>query len=401
MNLIDTLLLLLAVQFTLFGLAWAAGALLLGLPRLAALHWTAFSLLAALSTALFLAEDWIAALIAQPARNLALLMAVMLLRRGVSLFMKRASQDTEQMAILTVVVVGLVLTHWLPQPQWVRVALVSSAVGWVLIRSGFEQIKSVGHEFGVVSGRLLGLPPVLLGSVFMARAVAALMADPDAALLRVRQGMDVSAVLLVTLLLISTLLEFSLLYIVILRMVRKLQRLSSMDELTQLLNRRSWQRALLAERLRLRRHPRPTAVLAIDLDHFKDINDRHGHIQGDLVLREVARCLESSARATDIVARLGGEEFGLLLPDTDQAGALEAAERLRQAVAALNLRARLERLNVTISVGVAVLPASAEHLPADVFDDLQADADAALYAAKAAGRNQVMLAPARWPSTPA
>ena len=124
----------------------------------------------------------------------------------------------------------------------------------------------------------------------------------------------------------------------------------------------------------------------IDIDHFKSINDTHGHACGDEALRSVVRALQSMLRTTDILGRFGGEEFLVLLPELDEQGALIAAERLRAKVAANVVEFEGKRLSPTISLGLAL------HAADETGDRLIARADEALYAAKRNGRNRVELA---------
>ncbi|MEV0796083.1 GGDEF domain-containing protein [Kribbella sp. NPDC050281] len=165
------------------------------------------------------------------------------------------------------------------------------------------------------------------------------------------------------------------------------------------LSRVDWWRRRTEEMLRTARTQRePMAVLLIDIDHFKQVNDRHGHLVGDEALRAVATILRSAIRAKDVIGRFGGEEFVIALPDTGIDEATVTADRLRNAVAASPLAAMCagvlddpdldpDTFLLTISIGVAVYPADG----ADV-DDLLLRADRAMYAAKAAGRNRVRLA---------
>jgi diguanylate cyclase (GGDEF)-like protein len=163
-----------------------------------------------------------------------------------------------------------------------------------------------------------------------------------------------------------------------------LRQLATRDQLTGLLNRREFDRIMADERERALRFGHTLGLAMIDIDHFKAVNDTHGHPVGDVVLREVARRLGAQVRTVDRLARFGGEEFALVLVETDRAAALEVAQRACAAVAAEPVRAgeNLE-LIVTISVGVALLP-----LHAGTEADLVAAADKALYAAKQRGRNR-------------
>jgi diguanylate cyclase (GGDEF)-like protein len=164
-----------------------------------------------------------------------------------------------------------------------------------------------------------------------------------------------------------------------------LSRLSITDSLTGLRNRRYADELLAIEVLRARRYRSPLSVLLADLDHFKRVNDEHGHAAGDAVLRRVAEILRDNLRATDVGARYGGEEFLVILAQNDLPGAARFAERWRAAVehAPVPLSNGRE-IPVTISVGVTDFTAGVATAP-----ELVAEADVALYAAKQAGRNRV------------
>lgn len=164
---------------------------------------------------------------------------------------------------------------------------------------------------------------------------------------------------------------------------RYLAELANHDPLTGLGNRRSLQ--ALAQALASRPAPRrPCAVLMIDIDHFKAINDQHGHARGDQILAEVAQCLRRSARQSDTVVRYGGEEFTLVLPEADISQALAVAARVHEEIA----RARPGGLAVTVSIGAATSLSD----DADLYEVLQ-HADEALYAAKSQGRNTTFCHP--------
>lgn len=164
----------------------------------------------------------------------------------------------------------------------------------------------------------------------------------------------------------------------------QLDVLATRDELTGIYNRRQF--LVLADRewARCRRYEMGAALLMLDVDHFKRVNDLHGHLAGDLMLREIARAIADTLRHADFLGRFGGEEFIVFLPHTDTLGALDVAERVRERVAAIALEWRGERISATLSVGVGTL--GNEH---DTVGALIADADRALYSAKNAGRNCV------------
>jgi two-component system, cell cycle response regulator len=165
-----------------------------------------------------------------------------------------------------------------------------------------------------------------------------------------------------------------------------LDRISRTDALTGLRNRRHVEEYLAKLTSLARRNGEPIAVLVIDIDHFKSVNDTHGHDAGDAVLREVASRMLDSVRLEDMVGRWGGEEFLVVLPNTADQGAAELAERLRQVVADTPCRlADGDAVQVTISVGCA----------ASLIDDtgrLVRSADTAMYEAKQTGRNRVVVA---------
>jgi two-component system cell cycle response regulator len=167
----------------------------------------------------------------------------------------------------------------------------------------------------------------------------------------------------------------------------RLAHLATTDPLTALLNRRALTERLTREMERALRDDSSVALLLIDLDHFKRVNDTHGHLVGDAVLRDVAELLLAGARGSDFVGRFGGEEFLIVLPDTDDDGAATFAERIRERVEAHRFRGREAdaTLHMTTSIGVATFPAAL----IESVEDLFARADAALYRAKADGRNRV------------
>jgi diguanylate cyclase (GGDEF)-like protein len=157
------------------------------------------------------------------------------------------------------------------------------------------------------------------------------------------------------------------------------------DPLTGCANRRSLQRRLLADWRLAKRRNTSVALAAIDIDHFKQINDTRGHPVGDLVLQQIASIMLSTARDTDTVARLGGDEFLIVLPDTDFEGAVAFAERLRNRVLEFTFGPPSAQLAITISIGVAIGAGAAPIEP----DQLMSDADRSLYRAKSDGRNRV------------
>jgi len=191
---------------------------------------------------------------------------------------------------------------------------------------------------------------------------------------------------------------FSLPFVTLLqRSVRHAQLVnaSRIDSKTGLLNAGTWEREAASEVARAVRTRTPLALVLIDIDHFKLVNDLHGHLAGDKALRAIAHTFHIFLRDYDLAGRFGGEEFALLLPQTSATDARQIAERVRKHIAAMPISVdddpATEPLQVTVSVGVAALGVSWERTTGSQLTDLLAGADSALYRAKHAGRNQVWM----------
>jgi diguanylate cyclase (GGDEF)-like protein len=165
------------------------------------------------------------------------------------------------------------------------------------------------------------------------------------------------------------------------------ERMATTDGLTGLLNHRTFQGRLDEHLLAAQRYGRKLSVILCDIDHFKAVNDTHGHPVGDQVLRGVARVLAREARTTDLVARYGGEEFAVVMPETDTAGALVIAERIRVRIAELVTETAQGPLRITMSLGVATCPEDGQKKA-----ELVERADGCLYHAKRHGRNRSVAA---------
>jgi diguanylate cyclase (GGDEF)-like protein len=162
--------------------------------------------------------------------------------------------------------------------------------------------------------------------------------------------------------------------------------MATVDELTGIANRRAYHCGFEAMLDRARRRESSLYLVLCDIDYFKRINDRYGHPFGDLVLQQVAKMFHRVVRTNDLAARTGGEEFAILLEDTDLEGAWSVAERLRALVAEQQLPVAGERVSVTISLGIAAFPQDANSM-----EKLVSCADQALYDAKAKGRNRTVV----------
>ncbi len=166
----------------------------------------------------------------------------------------------------------------------------------------------------------------------------------------------------------------------------RVEELAITDGLTGLYVRRYFFERLNEELHRSRRHKFKFAFLMIDIDNFKNYNDMYGHLVGDVVLKDVAQMIREGVREIDLVSRYGGEEFAVVLPETETESARAAAERIRETIAKNTFKAYDENLNITISIGIAEYPDDSKSV-----DELVENADSALYRAKAAGKNIVSI----------
>ena len=215
---------------------------------------------------------------------------------------------------------------------------------------------------------------------------------------QVRDDMRVNRFVFIGLSTAMSLILLGTISFLVLRVSRRLSRaydtiehMSITDELTRLYNRRHFHVRLDEEIQRSRRYSRPLSLILMDIDHFKQVNDLHGHLKGDEVLAGIAGIVKKRTRSVDIVARYGGEELVAVLPETDEANAREVAEKLRQRIKAKQFRLpEGNAFGVTVSFGVASL-AMVRQGAVDPAGQMVRLADEALYLAKEGGRNQVVV----------
>ena len=168
--------------------------------------------------------------------------------------------------------------------------------------------------------------------------------------------------------------------------MKKLEMVSRVDGLTQLFNRSHWQSRMVEEFSRAGRYLAPLSLIMFDLDHFKSVNDTHGHLGGDAVLVQVAAIIKGALRDSDIPGRYGGEEFGIILPNTNAQGAKVVAQRLRANIESTPVPFEKIQIPVTASLGIAEFRSTITDP-----EELIANADTALYEAKEKGRNRVVV----------
>ena len=275
----------------------------------------------------------------------------------------------------------LVYMHAMPHGVLPRSYLWTDTAMWLAAAAAAALTQWVVNLALIVPAYKLENPDANIWQELFSREVLSNDATEMCAALLVVVGMTVSALTLIVALPLTTLLQ---------RSFRHAQLLSESraDAKTGLLNAATWEREAAAEVARSVRTFSPLAVALLDLDRFKHINDTHGHLVGDEVLRKIAGAMTDVLREYDVAGRFGGEEFVMLLPQTRAPDALRIAERVRAHIARQPVySASGERISVTVSIGVAALDAGqSRELP-----ELLAAADAALYRAKASGRDQVQM----------
>ena len=376
---------------------WLIGGWIIGDTQRAALHWSAFAGLSAASFGFLVAAmlshgavahdssagdpqaaDWLRAV-----GNTLGVLGLMALQRGIWLFIGRPLRHAGHALALVVVL----LASWIgldPAAGSLRVGVLS-AVQVVLALGIARDLHA--HARDTLRRRrplLLALPLLLAAAAIGARGLRALT-EPASVLaeMTVNSGLNVGSAFAYVLL--SLTFHATLMVLVVTRLVADLRRLSRHDGLTGLLNRRALEDALLAQFQRSRRSGEPFCVLMLDVDHFKDINDRHGHAVGDLVLKHLSALLLVHMREVDRLARFGGEEFLVLLPGLAPADALPVAERLRSVVAAAPMPLAGVSITLSVSIGMAEWGGAL-----DEPTRLLVRADAAMYQAKQHGRDRVV-----------
>lgn len=378
----------LATQLLLYSAAW----LLMGhgfqLKRKVAILWSAGWFAGACCTLLVYRSGAANAINLELPINLLLACCFLLLRQGVDEFVGRESTRWEFVGVLG----GMLLVEVLRQmgQSWVllRTTLFTVTVCWPLVATAWQIAHWLQLNDKTTLGRtwLVVSPLVVTVGLFVLRPV---MVWAGVSIDAVQFNQDTNFDFIVTLVLLVMLggFNFSLATLVLRAVIERLRALSLTDQLTGLANRRVMMRRLDDEHARFQRSGQRYAVIMLDLDFFKRINDSYGHAVGDQVLQGIAQVLRSCQRTTDTLARVGGEEFMLLVPMTDTAGATVQAKRLCQAVRDARLVTDAGLQSVTASLGVAGVLARETSA-----NTVVARADEALYQAKAGGRDQVVVA---------
>lgn len=369
-------------------LAWLFTAALLPTARSATLHWAGFALLQGGAFLLYLLSSQWSAYPVHAAANLLLITSLLLQVRGLQRVTAQPTSDRTFIALL--VVAAVVQGIWLaPEHTRWRIALVSLLASGLCAWSAATLLRYVqinGDRTQRLLSLLPGMPFVIGSAIFALRAALALL-QPGQLIRDNRIDQTISIPAGLAWLFLSMGMALAMAGVVLYQLQRKLSRAATHDTLTGLPNRRAADDFMAQAALRAQRQGTPLSALMIDIDFFKKVNDQYGHAAGDHVLQTLARLLRQRARATDLVARWGGEEFLMLLPDTPPAGAMEVAEQLRRAVQSAPFGWQQTTVPVTVSIGAATWGSGPFHANA-----LIASADSALYLAKHSGRNCVRLA---------
>lgn len=384
MNLeLQPLIALVALQFALYAGGWLLAAALVPRQRRPALHWAGFMLVLGLGF-------WLAGQRGEPrtwyayaGSSMAFLASFVMLWRGLESFVGARHRNVEQLAWLGLVLAALLAVGPGADQASARVLLTYGAGALIMARLLMTVQPVMRSQFTALATHLCALPAYLVLTIMAGRALQQAAAWEQPLEMHLANGRNLSFVF--GYLVGAALFNISFVSLVMLRTVRWLQELSMQDALTGLKNRRALQEALEREWQRLRRSGQPFAVVVLDLDHFKRVNDQHGHEAGDVVLVHTAEQLRSVARASDVVARAGGEEFVVVMSGVDAEGAQVAAQRLLHRLRETPPPLREVRLVVTASAGVAEARQD-DSEPGDVLRR----ADRALYRAKAEGRDRVV-----------
>lgn len=320
--------------------------------------------------------------LAYPLADMLGLAGLMMLRLGVRYFVQRDSGATRESLGILFVASVLILAQPYARQAGYHAVVYSLTAGWLLLRATQDALSQQSAVYGWQARALVVSPLAAVSLLFFVRAATVLGGASETA--SVTSPATFNIVFLFIGLILNLAVNIALAGVVTMRLVERLEQLGLTDPMTGTFNRRA-----LSQRLELQHRQAlqgiPYSLCVLDLDHFKRINDQLGHAAGDAALLHLVAVLQACLREHDLLCRVGGEEFCILLPDTRDAGARSVAERLQQALVDTPFVWEGQSWPLTASFGVATF--SAEH---DSAESLLQRADQAVYQAKAAGRNQVV-----------
>ena len=370
---------------------WLICAAVVRETRRASLHWSAFSALGAASFVCFVAAQQVSfAAVTEPLRaagNITAVLSMMALHGGIRLFIGKTIPHSLYALLLLAVLLGS-WTGLDPLAAAIRVGVVCAVQAILSAGMVLDLYRYARSTMNLSLPWLLPLPALVCGLIYVERCLRAVLSVGAAQTqIAVASGLNVGSAFAYVVVTLSF--HAMLLSLVLMRLIADLRRMSRHDSLTGLLNRRALEEELLLQVQRSLRGRVPFCVLMLDVDHFKRINDRHGHGVGDLALKQLSALLRTQMRSVDTLGRIGGEEFVVVLPGLNEAAALTAVERLRALVANRRLTSPHEQVAMSVSIGVVPWNGHPEETTR-----LLMRADAALYQAKQSGRDRVALASA-------
>lgn len=378
---------LVALQFLLHALGWALGAWMLPGQRRALLSWSAFLALVGLGFVLMTMRDEDRSWWALNGAALCWTGGLLMLWRGLAWHFG-ATGGVALQRVLALVTLAVQAAFGPGLEQAPTRVVFSYVANLAVVAAMLAQLYPLLQpRLGSRWSALLVVSPAVVIIIAFALQVVRQLLDPSKALELHRFDPDNLRSLYAYLVAVS-LFSFTFMALVVAQLLSQLRTLSERDALTGLHNRRALTDRLAAHWAAWHRDRHGFALLLVDVDHFKRVNDTHGHQVGDAVLVQTAERLRTQVRAQDCVARFGGEEFVVLMPNASEAEAKALAGRLHRAMHEAPLAAGALALPMTISIGVAAVRAD----DADA-DGLLRRADAALYKAKAGGRDRVVVAP--------
>jgi diguanylate cyclase (GGDEF)-like protein len=367
-----------AVQFFVHALGWMMAARLTQRWRDAEGQFAVFWLLLSMGLMLYV-PPWAAGSAPRNLGDLMIVCALVFQHRGMALYWAQRPADRGYIALLAFTVSVLALSLTQQSGHGLRVANVCVGTG-VMLAATVRLIWLRGRRETPIFAMIVAGGYGLLALALLARAVQALRVDAATKISIDAPGhLNVSFAILV--LFIGGLINLAQIRLVLGRVLQHLTTQAQTDALTGAANRRGLMQSLQEVHARAQHGGHEYVVMMVDIDHFKSINDQHGHVEGDNVLKRVAQNLRDGLRMGDVVARWGGEEFCVLLPRIGLTEANALAERTATQIAATG------KPRVTVSIGVAEV-----HLPAEEPEGVIRRADKALYRAKQAGRNRVVNA---------
>jgi diguanylate cyclase (GGDEF)-like protein len=380
-----------ALQFLLHALGWAMAAWMLKPQRRTLLHWSAFFACVGIGFGLVTLRSDDRTWLAFNGASMCWHLGLLLLWRGIEVHLGMAHRHVPQATLL----IGLLGLHaWVgPSAEYsgtrVVLAYTANAAIVVAMMAGLQGPLRARH--GLRIALMLALPALVILVAFVGLALRQVLAASQGLEIHVVDAPVLGSVY--AYLAAAAVFNVSFMALVVGQLLARLRQLSERDPLTNLYNRRALRERVVEQWKRWQRFGDVFSVVSLDLDHFKQINDRHGHAAGDAVLVHVAQRLRSMVRGHDVVARVGGEEFLVLMPGADLRAAHHLGMRLRQHLADEPVVAASTTLRITTSIGVAEV-----HRDDADAEPVLRRADQALYRAKATGRDRVCGLPDREPA---